>query len=55
MEARRNVQRRERHGHGLVSGNRELHDLAGRGHPARCPAARVDPVGDVEVVEPQAA
>lgn len=54
MEACGYVQRCNKHGDGRVSGNRELLDLAGCGDPAHRSAARVDLVGDVEVVESQA-
>lgn len=54
MEACGYVQRRQRHGDGCVSGNRKLPHLAVWGDPAHRPAARVDFVGDVEVVESQA-
>lgn len=54
MEACGYVQRRQRHGDGRVSGNCELPHLAGCGDSAYRPAACVDPLGDVEVVESEA-
>ena len=54
VEACGHVQRSQRHSDGRVSGNRQFPDLAGCGHPAHPPAACLDPVGDVEVVDPQA-